>query len=50
MYTVEAIKDGFQTVTHPKIEVTLSSTQRVEIVLPVAGAQERSKSSAAPRS
>jgi hypothetical protein len=41
MYTVEAIKDGFQTVTHPKVEVTLSSTQRVEIVLPVAGAQEK---------
>jgi len=41
MYTVEALKDGFQTVTHPKIEVTLSSTQRVEIVLPVAGAQEK---------
>ncbi len=41
MYTVEAIKDGFQTVSHPKIEVTLSSTQRVEIVLPVAGAQEK---------
>ena len=41
MYTVEALKDGFQTVSHPKIEVTLSSTQRVEIVLPVAGAQEK---------
>ena len=41
MYTVEAIKDGFQTITHPKIEVTLSSTQRVEVVLPVAGAQEK---------
>ena len=41
MYTVEALKDGFQTVTHPKVEVTLSSTQRVEIVLPVAGAQEK---------
>jgi len=40
-YTVEALKDGFQTVSHPKIEVTLSSTQRVEIVLPVAGAQEK---------
>ncbi len=41
MYTVEALKDGFQTVSHPKVEVTLSSTQRVEIVLPVAGAQEK---------
>jgi hypothetical protein len=40
-YTVEALKDGFQTVSHPKIEVTLSSTQRVEIVLPVRGAQEK---------
>jgi hypothetical protein len=40
MYTVEAIKDGFQTISHPKIEVTLSSTQRVEIMLPVAGPGE----------
>ena len=39
LYTIDALKTGFQQVTHPDIEVTLSSTQRVEITLPV-GAQE----------
>src|SRR4051794_6673517 len=29
-YSIEAIKQGFQQVTHPDIEVTLSSVQRVE--------------------
>jgi hypothetical protein len=39
-YTIEAIKEGFQQVTHPDIEVTLSSVQRVEITLPI-GTQEQ---------
>jgi hypothetical protein len=39
IYTIEATKTGFQLVTHPDVEVTLSSTQRVEITLPL-GAQE----------
>ena len=38
-YAVEAIKSGFQQVTHPDIDVTLSSVQRVEITLPL-GAQD----------
>ncbi len=38
-YSVEAIKSGFQQVTHPDIDVTLSSVQRVDITLPI-GAQE----------
>jgi hypothetical protein len=38
-YSVEAIKAGFQQVTHPDIDVTLSSIQRVDIMLPI-GAQE----------
>ena len=38
-YAVEAIKSGFQQVTHPDIDVTLSSVQRVEITLPI-GAQD----------
>ena len=39
-YALEAVKDGFQQVTHPDIEVTLSSVQRVEITLPI-GTQEQ---------
>jgi len=39
-YSIEAIKQGFQQVTHPDIEVTLSSVQRVEITLPI-GTQEQ---------
>lgn len=39
-YAIEAVKEGFQQVTHPDIEVTLSSVQRVEITLPI-GAQEQ---------
>ncbi len=38
-YAVEAVKTGFQQVTHPDVDVTLSSVQRVEIALPI-GAQE----------
>ena len=38
-YAVEAIKTGFQQVTRPDIDVTLSSVQRVDITLPI-GAQE----------
>ena len=38
-YSVEAIKTGFQQVTHPDIDVTLSSVQRVDITLPI-GTQE----------
>jgi outer membrane receptor protein involved in Fe transport len=38
-YAVEAIKSGFQQVTRPDIDVTLSSVQRVDITLPI-GAQE----------
>jgi hypothetical protein len=38
-YAVEAVKEGFQQVTRPDIEVTLGSVQRVEITMPV-GAQE----------
>jgi hypothetical protein len=38
-YAVEAIKTGFQQVTRPDIDVTLSSVQRVDIMLPI-GAQE----------
>ena len=50
MYTVEAIKDGFQTVTHPKIEVTLSShTAGGNRRCPSRGPRRRSRSSAAPR-
>jgi hypothetical protein len=39
-YAVEAVKEGFQQVTHADIEVTLSSVQRVEITLPI-GTQEQ---------
>ena len=39
-YTIEAVKTGFQLVTHPDIEVTLSSVQRVDIALPI-GTQEQ---------
>jgi hypothetical protein len=39
IYTIEATKTGFQLVTHPNVEVTLGSTQRVEIALPL-GTQE----------
>ncbi len=39
-YSIEAIKQGFQQVTHADIEVTLSSVQRVEITLPI-GTQEQ---------
>ena len=39
-YALEAVKEGFQQVTHPDIEVTLSSVQRVEITLPI-GTQEQ---------
>ncbi len=39
-YAVEAVKEGFQQVTHADIEVTLSSIQRVEITLPI-GTQEQ---------
>jgi hypothetical protein len=38
-YAVEAIKTGFQQVTRPDIDVTLSSVQRVDITLPI-GTQE----------
>ena len=38
-YAVEAIKSGFQQVTHPDIDVTLSSVQRVEITLPARGSR-----------
>jgi hypothetical protein len=40
-YAVEAVKDGFQQVTHPDIEVTLSSVQRVEITLPIGTQTQR---------
>jgi len=40
-YAVEAIKSGFQQVTHPDIEVTLSSVQRVEITLPLGQQDSR---------
>jgi len=39
-YELEAVKPGFQHVTLPAVDVTLSSLQRVEVVLPV-GAQEQ---------
>jgi hypothetical protein len=39
-YEVQATKQGFQQVSMPDIEVTLGSTQRVEVTLPV-GAQEQ---------
>lgn len=39
-YAIEAVKEGFQQVTHPDVEVTLSSVQRVEITLPI-GTQEQ---------
>ena len=40
-YAVEAIKSGFQQVTHPDIDVTLSSVQRVEITLPIGQQDSR---------
>ena len=40
-YEVQAVKDGFQQVTHPDIDVTLSSVQRLEITLPVSATEER---------
>ncbi len=40
-YAVDALKDGFQQVSHPDIEVTLSSVQRVEITLPIGTQQQR---------
>ena len=40
-YAVDAVKDGFQQVTHPDIEVTLSSVQRVEITLPIGTQEQR---------
>jgi hypothetical protein len=40
-YEVVATKEGFQQVTHPDIDVTLSSTQRVEITLPVGTQEQR---------
>ena len=45
-----AIKSGFQQVTHPDIEVTLSSVQRVEITLPVGAQDHAWRWSAARRS
>ena len=41
MYEVTAIKDGFKPFVNSNIEVTLSSTQRVDIGLEVGGQQER---------
>ncbi|MDP9324726.1 MAG: carboxypeptidase-like regulatory domain-containing protein, partial [Acidobacteriota bacterium] len=38
-YAVEAIKTGFQQVTRPDIDVTLSSVQRVDITLPIGTQQ-----------
>jgi outer membrane receptor protein involved in Fe transport len=38
-YTVEAIKPGFQQVTHPNVDVTLGTVHRVDVMLPI-GAQE----------
>ena len=38
-YAVEAIKDGFQQVTRPDIDVTLSSVQRVDFTLPIGTQQ-----------
>ena len=43
-YEVVATKEGFQQVTHPDIDVTLSSTQRVEITLPVGTQEQRLES------
>ena len=40
-YAIEAIKQGFQQVTFPDIEVTLGSVQRVEITLPVGAQNEK---------
>lgn len=40
-YAVDAVKDGFQQVTRPDIDVTLSSLQRVDIVLPIGGQETR---------
>jgi hypothetical protein len=40
-YAVDALKDGFQQVSHPDIEVTLSSVQRVEITLPIGTQTQR---------
>jgi hypothetical protein len=34
-YEVEATKTGFQTITHPNIEVTLGSIQRVDVTMPL---------------
>jgi hypothetical protein len=42
-YEVQATKEGFQQVTNADIEVTLSSTVRVEITLPVGGRSSGSK-------
>jgi Carboxypeptidase regulatory-like domain len=39
-YEVQATKEGFQQVSMPDIEVSVGSTQRVEVTLPV-GAQEQ---------
>jgi hypothetical protein len=41
MYEVTAIKDGFKPFVNSTVEVTLSSTQRVDIGLEVGGQQER---------
>ena len=43
MYTVEALKDGFQTVTHPEIEVTLSSTSAWRSCCRSRGPRRKSK-------
>ncbi len=40
-YAVEATKAGFQQVTYPDIDVTLSSVQRVEITLPIGTQDSR---------
>ncbi len=40
-YEVQATKEGFQQVSMPDIEVSLGSTQRVEVTLPVGGQEQR---------
>lgn len=40
-YAVDAVKDGFQQVTRPDIDVTLSSVQRVDIMMPIGGQETR---------
>src|SRR5262245_34472860 len=40
-YEVQATKEGFQQVSFPDIEVSLGSTQRVEVTMPVGAQADR---------